>query len=238
MTHAVNLMDAQRLLPPRRLPLASVPLAAAAVALVTFGASWWAGEQTAALRSTRDLLAADMKRLQVVAGTAGQDRTVLLDALRRQAMAEEAWVRRLEGAEGDSPAPTGTAPLGRASAAAWLQALASTSGDGAWLTRVQVDASGRVSVDGRATGSPALHAHLSRWRDHPLLAAVAMQSIDVRRDDADGSELVFAIRPPPDGAAPAAPGSLPQPGPTATPATPIVPVGTAGTTAAPAQGAR
>lgn len=229
MTHAVNLMDVQRLLPPRRLPLASVPVVAALVALGTFGASWWADQQSGALRHTRDLIKADMKRLQIVAGNAGQDRAVLLEALRRQAQAEEAWVHRLEGAEGEGPAPAGTAPPARASAAAWLRALGSTSGDGAWLTRVQVDARGHVSVDGRATASPALHAHLSRWREHPLLASVAMQSIDVRRDDAEGSELVFAIRPSLGATGPASPGGMPPAGAAmaAAPIMPTLPAGTA-----------
>lgn len=184
----INLMDAARLLPPRRLPLWSVGALAASLALLGSGLAWTGKQTELRLRASSERLESQVPALRQSVDSLEANRGTVIAALRRNVEARERMVRGLDGA---SPSALSSG-VGSAKASQWLEALAHTATDGAWFTQVRIDAAGQLLINGRAIHSAAIYAHLDRWRAEPLLNAREVRLLEIQRAT-QGNELVFSI---------------------------------------------
>jgi len=184
----INLMDAARLLPPRRLPLWSVGAVAASLLLLASGLAWTGKQTQIRLRAASDRLESQVPALRQSVDALEANRGTVIAALRRNVEARERLVRSLDGA---TPSAL-SSEVASTKGSQWLEALAHTATDGAWITRVRIDATGQLVISGRALHASAIYALLDRWRAEPLLQAREVRLLDIQRAQ-QGSDLAFSI---------------------------------------------
>ena len=177
MTQALNLYDARWLARRRAMlpwqPMAMLCGAALSAALVA-GWNHWQREQ---LGSRLQQAQADSRKLAAAADPAGDRSTALAalaDAAQRREQTVAQW-RGLDAASTNGPA------AGGAAASQWMQALGTVVVDNLWLTRIQIDVTGALRLEGRARDGVALSDYLERWRKEPLLGSIALQTLEMRR---------------------------------------------------------
>ena len=203
MTASINLYDS-RWLARRQTQLPWAPLAvvgaAGAAALAVLAYNHWA---QAGLQARLAAASADQARM-TQGHTPGGDRNAALAALAEAAQRRENTLRQWRGVDAATLGGTGANGNANANANAnansagpntasasnvssWFTTLSAVVQEGVWLTRVQADVGGGFRLEGRAQDGVALSSYLERWRSQPLLAGVALQTLEMKRAGADNA---------------------------------------------------
>lgn len=192
MSKQVNLYDARWLKREHSAPPWPLLATLGTGVLLALAAALFNHWQTQGLEHRLAQAQAEQQRLKALSTPVADQNTALV-ALAAAAQQREAMLVQWRGIDsrGQDSHTAGTP------ASTWLTALSRVVEPGVWLTEVQIDLAGSLRMQGKTQDGTRLSAYLERWREEPLLASIALQTLDAQRQPGTSlngpTELVFKL---------------------------------------------